>query len=114
MEQLAVPAAAVGGLAMAEREHQDKVLLEVLVLTVAISVALWAVAAAVLAEHHRHQLKESHKLEALVLHQQLQGPRCTTLAAAAAAEPLATRLLLAELVAAVMVRQQLVRLVRQT
>jgi hypothetical protein len=58
MEQLAVPAAAVGGLAMAELEHQVKVLLEELVLTVVILVALWAVAAVVLAQQQQAQMTE--------------------------------------------------------
>ena len=58
MVRLAAPAAVVGGWAVAEREHQDKDLLVVLVLTVVISVALWAVAAAVLARQQGHQLEE--------------------------------------------------------
>jgi hypothetical protein len=58
MEYLAVPVVGVRGLAVAEQEHQAKVLLAVLVLTVVILVVLWVVAAAVLAQQQETQLTE--------------------------------------------------------
>jgi hypothetical protein len=113
MVRLAAPVAAVGGLEMAVQEHQAKALLEVLVLTAKISVALWAVAEVVLAEHPRHQQTEVHKLEVLVLHQQLRDSLCISLAAVEAVELLETPLPLVVLVAEAMAPQQLERLVAQ-
>jgi hypothetical protein len=59
MEWLAAPAVVVGGLALAEQEHQAKVLLAVLVLSVVILPLIPAEVAVVLAQRRGHQLMET-------------------------------------------------------